>query len=228
MSRLALVTGTSRGLGRATANELCVRGWDVIAVSRSEAAGEPLPDRATGVAADIGTDVGVEAIVQTVGDRPLDLLVNNAAAGAPMVGLARADPADITSVFEVNVVAPFRLIKHLLPSLERAPDPLILNISSRLASLTAQADGRFSHLPSSYPYRISKAALNMLTISLANELAGRVRCWAVHPGALMTDMALADASKPPEQAARELADLVERPDGTGLRFASLGSNDLTW
>lgn len=228
VSRLAVVTGTSRGLGRATVIELCGRGWEVIAVSRAASGASPLPARATELVTDIGTGGGVEAIARTVDGRPLDLLVNNAASGAPMVDLARVDPGDLAAVFDVNVGAPFRLIQRLLPDLQRAPDALILNVSSRLASLAAQADGRFTHLPSSYPYRISKAALNMLTVCVANELAGRVRCWAVHPGALMTDMGLADAAKPAEQAAQELVDVVERNDASSLRFLALGSEDLAW
>lgn len=114
--------------------------------------------------------------------------------------------------FELNVAAPFRLVQALLPNLRRADNPLVINVSSRLASIAAQARGDYADLKSSYAYRVSKAAQNMLTVAIATECQGWLRCWAVHPGALLTGMALADAAKPPEQAACELRQLVETPD----------------
>jgi NAD(P)-dependent dehydrogenase (short-subunit alcohol dehydrogenase family) len=222
---VAVVTGASRGLGRCIASELADAGWDVIAVTRNPDAN--LSGVRT-VVADITSDDAVESLNAVLGNRPLDLLVNNAAIGAPIVPLSDATTADLTAALDVNVTASFRLIRALLPCLLAAADPLVVNISSRLASLTAQARGDFAHLPSSYPYRISKAALNMLTVSVATELNGRIRCWAVHPGALLTEMALADAGKRPEEAAHELRELIETPSTESLRFLSLGTGDLPW
>jgi NAD(P)-dependent dehydrogenase (short-subunit alcohol dehydrogenase family) len=81
-----------------------------------------------------------------------------------------------------------RLAQTLLPTLLAAPAPVIVNVSSRLGSLAALAAGDFADRKTSYAYRVSKAAQNMLTVALAQELAGRVRCWAVHPGSLATAM----------------------------------------
>lgn len=226
--RVAVVTGASRGLGRATVDELCEGGWTVVAVVRQATVGETWPATAEVVVADVGTDMAADVVSSAVAGRPVDLLVNNAAVGAPIVDLAAANVSSLCHAFDVNVAGPMRLIQALLPNLRAAQDPLILNLSTRLASLTAQARGDFNHLPSSYAYRISKAAQNMLTISVANELAGSVRCWAVHPGALLTGMALADASKTPEQAAKQLRELAETPCATSPRFCSLGADDLDW
>jgi NAD(P)-dependent dehydrogenase (short-subunit alcohol dehydrogenase family) len=223
--RNAVVTGVSRGLGRAIVDELLGSDWNVIAVSRSPT--EP-PAGTQLVAADIRDDVAGDAVKLALGNAPLDLLVNNAGVGAPIVPLVDAEPASLLDAFNTNVVGPFRLIQALTQNLFSANDPLIINVTSRLASLTAQVRGDFADIPSSYAYRISKAAQNMLTVSIANELGGRVRCWAVHPGALLTDMALADAGKTPETAARELRELVESPSTETLRFCALGSADLDW
>jgi NAD(P)-dependent dehydrogenase (short-subunit alcohol dehydrogenase family) len=187
-----------------------------------------VPAAARLVIADVGTgDVG-HSVKGALGDTALDLLVNNAAVGAAIVPLEDAESASLVDAFNVNVAGPFRLIKALMPNLLKSDDPLVINITSRLASLTAQALGVFRDLPCSYAYRLSKAAQDMLTISVANEFEGRVRCWAVHPGALLTDMALADAGKTPETAARELRELVETPSPVPLRFCALGAGDLDW
>ena len=68
----------------------------------------------------------------------------------------------------------------------------------------------------------------MLTVSLAQDLAGQVRCWAVHPGKLATGMGRADAVKPPRAAARELLELLESDERRSPRFVSLGAPDLGW
>ena len=197
----------------------------MIAVSRSPS---DLPAGTRLVVSDIRDEVTGDAVKLALGNSPLDLLVNNAGVGAPIVPLDDAEPASLLEAFDTNVVGPFRLIQALTQNLFSANDPLIINVTSRLASLTAQARGDFADIPSSYAYRISKAAQNMLTVSVANELAGRVRCWAVHPGALLTDMALADAGKTAETAARELRELAESPSTETLRFCALGSADLDW
>jgi NAD(P)-dependent dehydrogenase (short-subunit alcohol dehydrogenase family) len=80
----------------------------------------------------------------------------------------------------------------------------------------------------SYAYRVSKAAQNMVTVSLAQDLHGRVRCWAVHPGKLATGMGQADAVKPPRVAARELMELLESDERRSPGFFSLGAPDLEW
>lgn len=119
-------------------------------------------------------------------------------------------------------------MQALLPNLLEASDPLIINVTSRLGSVSAQARGDFSDLATSYAYKISKAAQNMLTVSLAQDLQGQVRAWAIHPGKLATGMGQPDASKDPRLAARQLRELVDSGDSTSPRFCSLGENDLTW
>ncbi|MET3176123.1 UNVERIFIED_ORG: NAD(P)-dependent dehydrogenase (short-subunit alcohol dehydrogenase family) [Arthrobacter sp. UYCu721] len=129
---------------------------------------------------------------------------------------------------DVNAAGPLRLVQFLLPNLLAAPDPIVVNVTSRLGSLSAQASGAFADLATSYAYKISKAAQNMLTIALAQDLQGRVRCWAVHPGKLATDMGQAVASKDPRAAAAQLRELVDSGDPTSPRFCSLGEQDLPW
>lgn len=217
----AVVTGASRGFGRALALELANRGWEVIACVRE---GSLDHERIRTVVHDVRDPVADTLF----GTDPIDVLINNAGVGAPAEPIEAADPAAVLTAVDVNVAGPMRLVQALLPQLRKAPDPLIVNLTSRLGSLSAQAEGRFADRRTSYAYRISKAAQNMLTIALSQELAGRVRCWAVHPGALTTAMASIDARTSPEEAAIRLADLLETGGPPSPSFLSLDGPDLTW
>ncbi|WP_088283585.1 SDR family NAD(P)-dependent oxidoreductase [Kineosporia sp. A_224] len=232
MSRTAVVTGAAGGLGRAVVADLATHGWDVVAVVR--AGGAALPDGPAGVTVvegDVRTDLAgpLRAVLR---GRAVDLLVNNAATGTPARPvLTEIDPAELLRVVDVNAVGPLRLVQALLPSLLAAADPLVLNVSSRLGSVADQAAGGYRHLGTSYAYRVSKAALNMLTTCLAGELDGRVRVWSVHPGVLATGMGQAGATTPPEEAAARLRRLATSSDRTSPRFVTLddpGGPDLAW
>ena len=229
MKKLAVVTGANRGLGLSLVKEFSEGGWSVIALTRSpdppDAGGAP--SDVIGVRHDVRSD-DPSALLEVLNGRPVDLLINNAAQGTPHGELGSIRAEGVLNAVDVNAAGPLRLVQFLLPSLLTAPDPIIINVTSRLGSLSAQASGTFADLTTSYAYKISKAAQNMLTIALAQDLQGRVRCWAVHPGKLATDMGQADASKDPRTAAAQLRELVDSGDPTSPRFCSLGEEDLAW
>lgn len=221
-----VITGAGRGLGKTLVEEFSDAGWAVVAVARTLTTWPDRP-RVTAVTHDIRDEPTVE-LMSVIGNGPVDVLINNAAQGAPHAKLGDIATAGVMNAVDVNVAGPLRLVQALLPQLLAAPDPVIINVTSRLGSVAAQARGDYSDLSTSYAYKISKAAQNMLTISLAQDLTGQVRCWAVHPGKLATGMGQADASKDPRVAARELRELVDSPDRTSPRLVSLGSADLAW
>ncbi|XVV16548.1 SDR family NAD(P)-dependent oxidoreductase [Actinoplanes sp. CA-131856] len=223
-TRLAVITGAGRGLGAALTTHLAGAGWEVVACVRTEV--DPR-DRVHVVHQDVREPAG-PALLAAVGGRPVDALVNNAGIGAPARPLETTDPQTILDTVDVNVAGPLRMAQALLPALLAAPAPLIVNVSSRLGSLSAQAAGVFADRNTSYAYRVSKAAQNMLTIALAAELAGRVRCWAVHPGALTTAMGAPDATTPATRAAERLARLLDSTDPESPRYLSLDGPALTW
>jgi NAD(P)-dependent dehydrogenase (short-subunit alcohol dehydrogenase family) len=227
-ARLAVVTGSSRGLGAALTEHLADHGWDVVACVRTEAAALAIKRAGVKPVRQDVRDPVNEALLAAVRGRPVDALINNAGVGAPARPLADADPQTILDAVDVNVAGPMRLTQALLPMLLAAPAPLIINVSSRLGSLAAQAAGDFADRRTSYAYRIAKAAQNMLTVALAQELAGRVRCWAVHPGSLTTAMGGSDADTAPRAAAARLGRLLDSPDPTSPRYLSLGGADLRW
>lgn len=184
--RVVLVTGASRGLGRATARALAQAGATVVAVARSEAelralAGEAAPGSVVPRVADVTDAAQVEQLFAFVEERfaTLDALVNNA-------GFARSAPIEQTSVEDwdetmaVNLRAPFLCCKAALPLFRKQGRGQIVNVGS-VAGRTAYVGGG--------SYASSKAALLMLTETLRLELqdAG-IRVSAVSPGAMDTSL----------------------------------------
>jgi len=228
MKKLAVVTGANRGLGLSLLNEFSASGWRVIAIARTpQPPNAGTPQDVVTVRHDVRSGTAAE-LLEVLNGRPVDLLINNAGQGAPHGDLGSIPPEGILNAVDVNVAGPLRLVQFLLPNLLAAPDAIIINMTSRLGSIAAQANGDFSDLSTSYAYKISKAAQNMLTVALAQDLQGRVRCWAVHPGKLATGMGQADASKDPGTAARQLRELVDSGSRVSPRFCSLGEQDLSW
>ena len=176
-----LITGASRGIGRASALRLDRKGFDVIAGVRSEEAGRRLAaeasDRLRVVQIDVADKASVRAAAETVGDR-LDVLVNNA--GIAVGGVIEALPlADLRHQLEVNVVGQVAVTQALLPAL-RATSGRIVFISS--------VSGRAS-VPALTPYAASKFAIEAIADGLRVEL----RAWGidvvlVEPGSIDTDI----------------------------------------
>jgi len=221
------VTGGSRGFGLEVVLVLLDKGWDVVTIARKRS---PKLDRMPHVT-QIQGDIGIMELSElkgAVGDRPIDLLVNNAGVGGTGLQLESLAREELESAFSVNVLGPARVTGSLLPNLVRGERPLVVNISSRLASLNRQAAGEYGHIPTSYAYRITKAAQNMLSVCMAAEFGDAVRVWAVHPGRLRTAMAGADADGDPAAAAKHLVSLVEQDSETELTYIALDEGPLPW
>jgi NAD(P)-dependent dehydrogenase (short-subunit alcohol dehydrogenase family) len=188
--RVALVTGASRGIGRAVALALAREGVHVVALARSQGPLEFLYDeicRAGGDATIVPLDLldfdSIDRLGACIHERwkKIDILVGNAGVLGPVTPLAHVDPPQWTRVMEVNVTANWRLIRSLDPLL-RASD------AGRSVFVTS---GAAQHIkPYWGPYAISKAALNALALTYAAETAATsaLRVMLVNPGPLRTDM----------------------------------------
>ena len=180
---IALITGASRGLGRAAAHALARRGWSLIVDARRAA---DLADAMRGLA-DVAavpgdvTDPGHRADLAAAVGRAggLDVLVNNASRLGPSPQpLLRDYPLDeLARVYESNVVAPLALIQLLTAPLAAAGGTIV-NVSS---------DAAVEAYPGWGGYGSSKAALDQLTAVLAAEEQS-LRCYAFDPGDMRTDM----------------------------------------
>ena len=198
--RSVLITGAGSGLGLALAAALVARGSTVLGLVRRQESAVALlaatEDRAVAIQGDVTEPAVEDAIAAALARhrKPLDLLVNNAGAMAGGRTLAELDPVEILRLVDLHCNGALRCTRAALPALRRAERAMVVNVSSRLASLTRVSAGDFDALRISYAMRISKAALNMATVCLARELAAdgiAVHC--VHPGRIKTRMASADA-----------------------------------
>lgn len=183
--RTALVTGASRGIGRAIAQAYAAEGARVVVTGRDSAALDALVAELGGatyaVTGDLAAPETPEALVGATLARfgALDLLVNNAGMIHPARDLADFVPDDWRSVIEVNLVAPAMLARAAIPAMRTAGRGHIINLSS----IGGRRGGRGRSA-----YRASKAALISLTESLAAELAPdgiQVNC--ICPGAVDTE-----------------------------------------
>jgi NAD(P)-dependent dehydrogenase (short-subunit alcohol dehydrogenase family) len=186
----ALVTGASRGLGRAVALALAARGFDVVAAIRRHSDGDALrrdAERAGLRVAVAELDVRrPEAFPMPEG---LRVLVNNAAVDAPYLPVEEAPAEAWRELFETNVFGLAATTRAAIPALRRAGGGVICNVTS--ASLLVP-------MPLYAIYRASKAAVSALGESLRAELAGfGIRIVEVLPGPIATDM-LAASDRPPE------------------------------
>ena len=195
-SLTAVVTGAGRGLGVALAQALRLDGYEVIAATRSAGLDLSRPETFAPFAA-------------TLGHRPLDLLVHNAALRGDTGGLASLQVADFEAVMRVNVLGPLLLTRALLANL-RAGAGQVVMISSRAGSL---AEGRSDE--GDYAYKCSKAALNMAGLKLADETGLCVL--ALHPGWVQTDMGGPEADVAPEVSATGLLAQIKTAQSGSFR-----------
>jgi NAD(P)-dependent dehydrogenase (short-subunit alcohol dehydrogenase family) len=182
---VAVVTGASRGLGRALAEALARDDWHLVVTARTaadlEAAAADLGrlTTVTAIAGDI-VDDDHRAELAAAADRlgGADLLVNNASTlgGSPPPALADFPLPALLDTFEVNVLAPIALTQLLLPQLRAADGGAVLNLSSDAAVEAYAGWGG---------YGAAKAALDHASAVLAREEPD-LRVWAVDPGDLRT------------------------------------------
>ena len=189
-SGIALVTGASRGIGRAVALELAVRGFDVVATMRNPDAGAGL----VAEAATAGASLRVERMDVTDGATivipdGLRVLVNNAGVEAEHPPFEDT-PLDLwRTMFETNVFGLIEVSRRAIPVLRAGGGGVLCNVTS--SSL-------FAPVPFYAPYRASKAAVSVLGESLRTELAPfGIRVLEIMPGPIDTDM-LESSDRPAE------------------------------
>jgi len=175
-----LVTGTNRGIGLEYCRQLKAKGDEVIAVCRS--VNDELKELNIETIADIDitSDQSVAKLVTQLGDRPLDVLINNAGI-VERVNLSNLDFESIRKQFEVNALGTLRVTHALLPNLKDGSKIAIM--TSRMGSIEDNTSG------GSYGYRMSKVAVSMAGKSLALDLKPRGIAVAIlHPGLVQTRM----------------------------------------
>lgn len=242
--RVALVTGSTSGIGAAIARRLSKDGYAVVLHSRSSVDVGMAMARELGMAAYVQANLAVDAdrlrlVQEAVAQRGrLDVVVNNAGISRvlPHADLAAATPDIWHELHEVNVIAPFRIIAHaeaaLRASAASGSPACVVNVSSHAGVRPKGA---------SIPYAATKAALNHITRLLAVSLAPDIRVNAVAPGLVDTPLtadwtqaqqlwrerAPMRRAASPEDIAQAVSMLIESRYLTGEILLSDGGLNLT-
>lgn len=215
-----VITGANRGIGLALCRLASERGDDVVAVCRSrspelEALGVEVIDDV-----DVSTDRGVAHLATTLGDRPVDILINNA-------GILRGDSLDslefddMLEQYRVNALGPLRVTRALLGNLHEGSKVGI--VTSRVGSIGDNESG------GNYGYRMSKAAANMAGVNLHHDLVSRgIAIALLHPGLVGTEMTGGRGIEPVEAARGLLTRVDELETGTSGTFWHAKGDRLPW
>ncbi len=219
---VAIVTGASKGLGRALAGRLADRGWSLVIDARG---GDDLRSAEEDLRSRLRTGSSIVAIVGDVTSqahrselveaarrsRGLDLIVNNASnlGHTPLPNIVDYPLDSLRHVFEVDVLAPLALIQESISLLKRSARPRVMNITS---------DASIEHYERWGGYGLAKAALDHLNATLSVEDPD-LRTWAVDPGDLRTEM---------HQQAFPGEDISDRPlpESVVPRLVALIESDL--
>jgi NAD(P)-dependent dehydrogenase (short-subunit alcohol dehydrogenase family) len=201
MARHIVITGANRGIGLALCRHYVDQGARVTAVCRRSSDDlSALPLRVID-GCDLAVAEGVARVKQQLNGESIDILINNAGI-LRNESLSAMDFDAITEQFAVNAVAPLRVVVALQKQL--VPGAKLALITSRMGSVADNGSGGY------YGYRMSKAALNIAGVSLAQDLKARgIAVAMLHPGMVQTEMINYAGDVSAEVAAGRLAQRIE-------------------
>ncbi len=205
MDKIALISGASRGIGLETGKQLLELGWNVVFTARNMHEGRPLVNKlrekwksAWFHQLDVTDEQSISDVAEYVEDTcgRLDVLINNAGI---MIEenhkIMDVELEDLHKTMATNLYGPLMLTRTMLPFFKDSKDARVINVSSRMGQLSGMEGGHAA-------YRISKTALNALTVVMAKELEGEgIRVNTICPGWVCTDMGGPDANKSIEEGA---------------------------
>jgi NAD(P)-dependent dehydrogenase (short-subunit alcohol dehydrogenase family) len=240
--RIALVTGANQGVGFQVAKELVAHGVTVLVGSRNAERGEAAAGEIGPGAIPIQLDVTDAASIAAAADRiraefgRLDLLVNNAAISntgkgdrtlADYAQTSRASNAsldEVRAIWDTNVFGVLAVYQGMLPLLRESSDARIVNVSSGVGSLTANADPAYpTHSMFGPGYAASKAGLNAMTLAMMVELESTpIKVNLVSPGFTKTNLNNFEGPQSVEEGSREVVRVAlfgpDDPTGTFTRW----------
>lgn len=231
MTKNVFITGANRGIGLELTHQYLVAGEKVFASARDPSIEslsrltERYPDNLKIVMLDVTDESNIQTVAGSLESTSIDLLINNA-------GLFHSKHEDFSSLnpdtwieeFRVNSIAPFLVTRALKSNLANANSSVVGMISSKMGSMGDNQSG------GSYSYRSSKAALNAVSVSLANDLSDLdISVVALHPGWVQTDMGGPNGLIDVETSATGLKAILDKA-GTAEsgKFYDYSGKQLPW
>ena len=229
-----LITGANRGLGLGLTRAYIEDGWQVIALCRSSSA--ELEELACGQlefhACDLTSDSELAAFRDAIGERSLDVLINNAGrminssvtGGDSVQGFGHFDRQLWRELFDINLFTPMQLSELLASNVASAKNGRIVTLSSMLGSMEMNDFGGI------YAYRASKAGVNAIMKSMSIDLKDRgITAIALHPGWVQTDMGGAGADIDIQTSVNGMKQVIDRLtlDDSG-KFLSFNGRQMPW
>lgn len=210
--KTVFISGANRGIGLGMALLMAGKGYRVFAGYREEARSERLfqesrqEARIVPVKVDVTRQSDLRGLVDTIASRAghLDILINSAGINLGKAGeIDSLSLKDFTESFRVNVGGPFLTTRYLLPLLKKGSEKKVVNITSVMGSIQLSTGDMA-------PYRVSKAALNMLTknLAIAYQPYG-ITVVGLHPGWVRTDMGGPEAPLSVEESVTRLLGIIE-------------------
>jgi len=211
-----LITGGARGLGKELINVYYANNYNVFCVVRKREDAEKLSKEFTNnftpIIADLTDDRCIDIIKNTLSKsiEHLDILINNAGIPGNAYNIETVTSTEMNSLFEIHCIAIIRTTQATLGLLKCSAKPKIVNITSRLGSLSAMASGEFKGREFSYSYRIAKGSQNMLSICLRQELKPyNINVISIHPGKIQTQSGSSDANSSAYESAEKIFKWIE-------------------
>lgn len=229
MSQTVFITGANRGIGLSLTELYLQQGAQVHATSRNLADSKELRALASRYNTLVLHELDVtdyQRVAQLASELPaIDLLINNAGYYGPKgYGFGNTDIEEWRQVFEINTIAPLKLVENFYPLLQQGKAKKIACISSKVGSMTENTSG------GGYIYRSSKAALNSVVKSLSNDLTDEgFTILALHPGWVRTEMGGPNALIDTQTSADGLAKVIEQStqENSG-QFINYDGTELPW
>ncbi len=223
------ITGANRGIGLSLTEQYLELGHTVYATYRDQNSATSLITMSaqyphlTCLQLDVTDYPAVAELTDKLDN--IDILVNNAGYYGPKgYGLGNTDVDEWRRVFEVNSIAPLKLVESILPNLAQSTVKKIACLSSKVGSMTENTSG------GGYIYRSSKAALNSVVKSLSNDLTSQgFTVLALHPGWVQTEMGGPNALIDTSTSAKGLIQVIEQ---SGLEssghFINYDGSAIAW
>jgi NAD(P)-dependent dehydrogenase (short-subunit alcohol dehydrogenase family) len=222
-----LITGANRGIGLELARQYVADGWSVIATIRDPKDAGELKKLKGGIRIEkleVTDQKQVKALAKKLKDVAVDVLLNNAGMLTGYEPFGKTDTQSWLQTLHVNTVAPLQIAEAFIDHVAASDQKKIVSITSGMGSIGRGPEG------GAYAYRSSKAALNMVMATAANDLKSRKIVFAViSPGWVKTDMGGPNAAITPKTSAEGIRKVIAKlkPKSSGHYFNYSGE-EIPW